>query len=254
VYQQISKDALAAIIDEAHTLGLPVTAHLRSVTCREAVELGIDNLEHAFGPCTRLTRDDLGTDPKGPRAQALIRLLIDRNVVLTLTPTTGSLALSLDQVELLHPAQRQQYENEQAAVTGNAPAGRDQPAARLAGQLTLAFARAGGRVVLGSDPYAFGEGRIPGVADHDTIKQVVRIGFSPLETIRMATLSGAMFLGIQDRTGSIAVGKEADLQVVRGAPDEDIRDIDNLEIVFVNGIAYDPQGLLARIKGLVGWR
>jgi imidazolonepropionase-like amidohydrolase len=32
----------------------------------------------------------------------------------------------------------------------------------------------------------------------------------------MATLSGTALLGIQDRTGSIAVGKEADLQVVRG--------------------------------------
>lgn len=41
-YQLISKDALAAAIDEAHRLGLPVTAHLRSVTCHEAAELGID--------------------------------------------------------------------------------------------------------------------------------------------------------------------------------------------------------------------
>jgi imidazolonepropionase-like amidohydrolase len=52
----------------------------------------------------------------------------------------------------------------------------------------------------------------------------------------MATFSGARFLGIEARTGSIAVGKEADLRVVRGAPDQDIRDIDNLEIVFANGI------------------
>lgn len=95
---------------------------------------------------------------------------------------------------------------------------------------------------------------MPGVANHDSIKQAVRIGFSPLETIRMATLSGATFLGIQNRTGSIAVGKEADLQVVRGAPDQDIRDIDNVEIVFANGIAYDAALLLARVRGFVGWR
>jgi hypothetical protein len=73
-----------------------------------------------------------------------------------------------------------------------------------------AFARAGGRVVLGSDPYARSEGRVPGLADHDTIKKVVTFGFSPLETIRMATLDGSTFLGIQDRTGTIAVGKEAE--------------------------------------------
>jgi imidazolonepropionase-like amidohydrolase len=50
------------------------------------------------------------------------------------------------------------------------------------------------------------------------------------------------------------VGKEADLQVVRGAPDRDIRDIDNIEIVFTNGIAFDPQTLLSSVKGQVGWR
>jgi imidazolonepropionase-like amidohydrolase len=70
----------------------------------------------------------------------------------------------------------------------------------------------------------------------------------------MATLDGATFLGIQDRTGSISVGKEADLQVVRGSPDRDIHDIDNVEIVFANGIAFDPALLLSRVKGLVGSR
>ena len=251
VYQSISKDALAAIIAEAHRLGLPVTAHLGSVTCREAAELGIDNLEHAFGPCTRLTKDDLGTDPNGPKAQSLIRLLIERNVVLTFTPGTRNLALSSDQIELLHPQRRERYEQEQRTLAKGSLQS-DSPG--LPQRLTLAFARAGGRVVLGSDPNTLGEGRIPGLAAHDTIQQVVRAGFNPLETIRMATLDGATFLGIQDRTGSIAVGKEADLQVVRGAPDQNIRDIEHIEIVFVNGIAYDPQLLLSRVKGLVGWR
>ena len=92
------------------------------------------------------------------------------------------------------------------------------------------------------------------LADHDTIKKVVTFGFCPLETIRMATLDGSTFLSIQDRTGTITVGKEADLQVVRGAPDHDIGDIDNIEMVFANGIAYDPQLLFSRVRGLVGSR
>jgi imidazolonepropionase-like amidohydrolase len=255
VYQQISKDALAAIIDEAHRLKLPVTAHLASVTCREAAELGIDNLEHAFGPCTRLTKDNLGTDPNGPEAQRLIRLLIERKIVLTFTPVTANLSLPPEQVELLHRDRLERYEREQMKLADASASGRrDQPLRQMAGYLTLAFARAGGRLVLGSDPNNLGAGRMPGVANHDSIKQAVAIGFTPLETIRMATLSGATFLGIQDRTGSIAVGKEADLQVVRGAPDQDIRDIDKVEIVFANGIAYDPALLLSRVKGLVGWR
>jgi imidazolonepropionase-like amidohydrolase len=245
VYQDISKDALAAIIDEAHRLGLPVTAHLKSVSCREAVELGIDNLEHAFGPCTNLTNENLGTDPAGPRAQSLIRLLIERNVVLTFTPIIGNRSLSNDQLELLSPNRRQRYLEEQQAPPpprGNTPL---RP-------LTLEFARAGGRLVLGSDPYCCGAGRIPGLTNHDAIKRAVEIGFSPLETIRMATIDGATFLGIADRTGTIAIGKEADLIVVKGSPDRNIEDIDNVEMVFANGIRYDPQTLLSSVKGKVG--
>ena len=173
-----------------------------------------------------------------------MRLLIDRIVVLTLTPYTRNLPLSRDQLALLHPeAQRQTLTNGSAAADSPGPAQR----------LTLTFARLGGRVVVGSDPGAGGVGRMPGLANHDTIKLVTRVGFSPLETIRLATLDGATFLGIANRTGSIVAGKEADLLVVRGAPDRTIDDIDNIEIVFSNGIAYEPHTLLSSVKGQVGW-
>jgi enamidase len=195
--------------------------------------------------------DDVGNDPHGPQAQDLIRLFVARKVVLTFTPTTRNLRLSPEQRELLHPDRRERYDREQRAAADSPP---DPTIGEYAGRLTFAFARAGGRVVLGSDPNNLGEGRAPGIADHDTIKKVVTFGFGPLETIRMATLDGATFLGIQDRTGSISVGKEADLQVVRGSPDRDIHDIDNVEIVFANGIAFDPALLLSRVKGLVGSR
>ena len=250
VYMSISKESLAAIIDEAHRVGVPVTAHLGSVSCREAVELGIDNLEHGFGPC-RMAGDDVGTDTAGPQAQELIRLFVARKVVLTFTPNTRYLRLSADQLDLLHPERRERYDREQEAAAKSPP---DENIGQYAGRLTRAFARAGGRVVLGSDPNVLGEGRMPGLADHDTLKRVVTFGFTALETIRMATVDGATFLGIWNRTGSIAVGKEADLQVVRGAPDQTIGDIDNLEILFANGVAYDPALLLSRVKGLVGSR
>jgi len=48
VYMHITRAALAAVVKEAHGHGLKVTGHLCSVTFREAVELGIDNLEHGF--------------------------------------------------------------------------------------------------------------------------------------------------------------------------------------------------------------
>src|SRR5262245_44600777 len=47
-YMQISREALKAGIEEAHRRGLKVTGHLCSVTYAEAVDAGIDNLEHGF--------------------------------------------------------------------------------------------------------------------------------------------------------------------------------------------------------------
>ena len=106
--------------------------------------------------------------------------------------------------------------------------------------------------MLGSDAGGGGS-TIAGLADHEAIENLVNDGFAPLNAIRIATLSGATFLGIQDRTGSIQMGKEADLQIVRGNPAERIEDIENVEMVFKNGVAYDPKTLLARVKGQIGW-
>jgi imidazolonepropionase-like amidohydrolase len=106
--------------------------------------------------------------------------------------------------------------------------------------------------VLGSDPY--GAGIIPGFANHLVIENLVRGGFAPLEAIRIATLEGARFLKIQERVGSVAVGKQADLLVVRGDPSVSIADLENVDIVFKGGIGYDPVTLLAAVRGTVGWR
>jgi imidazolonepropionase-like amidohydrolase len=254
VYRRIWKEALTAIIEEAHRLGLPVTAHLGSVGCREAVELGIDNIEHGFFECLRATADGLETDPNGARAQDLIRLLLERKVVLTFTPVNFSRPLSDRELDLLHPAARESYLRAQLAQRSAKPpaSGPDLSRLRLEAQLTLAFARAGGQLVLGSDPG--GAGRMPGFTNHEALKLAVKVGFTPLEAIRIATLNGATFLKVQDRTGSIAVGKEADLPVVRGDPSVSIEDIENVEEVFANGRAYDPNALISTVKGLAGWR
>ena len=53
-YMNITRAELKTAIDEAHKLGIKVTGHLCSVTYPEAVELGIDNLEHGFFVNTQL--------------------------------------------------------------------------------------------------------------------------------------------------------------------------------------------------------
>jgi len=54
--------------------------------------------------------------------------------------------------------------------------------------------------------------------------------------------------------GTIAMGKAADLVVVDGNPAQKISDVEKVEIVFKDGVGYDPQKLIASVRGLAGIR
>jgi len=117
--------------------------------------------------------------------------------------------------------------------------------------LERAFARAGGRLVAGTDPTG-GGGVIPGYSNQRQIELLVEAGFSPLEAIRIGTLNGAEYLGRAATIGSVAVGKRADLVLVAGNPAAQIADIRNVETVFKGGLGFDPVKLIASVKGSSG--
>ena len=79
-------------------------------------------------------------------------------------------------------------------------------------------------------------------------------GFTPLEAIKIGSYNGAVFLGEDSRIGSITSGKVADLMIVKGNPAAKISDINNVEIVFKNGVGYDTEKLIQSVRGLVGTR
>src|SRR5262249_55665706 len=57
VYEHIKRDELAGIIEEAHARHLKVTGHLCAVTVSEAIDLGIDNVEHGIWTATDFVQD-----------------------------------------------------------------------------------------------------------------------------------------------------------------------------------------------------
>ena len=73
-----------------------------------------------------------------------------------------------------------------------------------------------------------------------------------MEAVRIATLNGASYLGLSDRIGSIAPGKNADLVIVKGNPAANINDIENVILVFKDGVAYDSAKLLRSVTGRFG--
>jgi len=114
-----------------------------------------------------------------------------------------------------------------------------------------AFVAAGGLLIAGPDPTGRGN-VVPGFGDQRGIELLVEAGFSPVEAIKIATLNGAVYLGRDKEIGSIAAGKNADLVVIKGDPSKKISDVENVEIVFKDGVGYDSQNLLESVRGRYG--
>jgi len=270
-YMHITRAELGAAIEEAHKRGLKVTGHLCSVTYREAAALEIDDLEHGFFVATDFVTDKkpdecpgqsagqtaLGAvDANGDAVRSLIAELVRRHVALTSTLTIFEtfvpgrpLPPGLD---VLEPQLRAQFEQRHAATAAAANANSTYGSLfAKARAMELAFARAGGLLLVGTDPTGVG-GVIPGYSNQHALELLVESGFTPLEAIRIGTLNGATFLGRADRVGSIAVGKDADLVVVAGDPATRIADVRNVQIVFKQGVGYDPAKLVESVRGKVG--
>ncbi len=268
-YMHITRAELGAAIEEAHKRGMKLTGHLCSVTYREAAGLGIDNLEHGFFASTDFVTDKkpdecpgqgsgqrafTAVDPNGDAVRSLIAELVKHKVALTSTLTVFEtfvpgrpLPPGLD---VLDPQLRAQFEQRYAATAANASSPYP-PLFAKARAMEVAFARAGGLLIAGTDPTG-GGGVVAGYSNQRELELLVESGFTPLEAIRIGTLNGATFLGRADRAGSIAVGKDADLVVIAGDPATRITDVRNVRIVFKQGIGYDPVKLIESVKGKVG--
>src|SRR5207253_2484076 len=101
---------------------------------------------------------------------------------------------------------------------------------RKAMDFERAFVQAGGLLMAGLDPTGNG-GVVAGFGDLREVELLVEAGFTPLEAIKIATFNGAKFLGEDSRIGSIAVGKQEELMVVKGNPATNIEEIEKVEIV-----------------------
>jgi imidazolonepropionase-like amidohydrolase len=279
-YMNITRAELRAAVEEAHKRGLKVTGHLCSVGYREAAEIGIDNLEHGlfadseFVPGKKPDQCPPGSavsaslrqlDLEGPAARETIRTLVARNVAITSTlPVFEAAGAPLAQSgigaasALLNPRvlsvmsadARVRYLQARARVSSE---GNFVALLRKAMDFERAFVRAGGLLIAGLDPTGNG-GVVAGFGDLREVELLVEAGFTPVEAIKIASLNGAKFLGEDARVGSVAVGKQADLMVVKGNPAANIGDIERVEIVFKDGVGYDSEKLIQSVQGLVGVR
>lgn len=268
-YTDISRENLGAAIEAAHRRGLKVTGHLCSVSYREAVALGIDNLEHGlftssdFAPGRGPDQCPLDQFMRAGAAERggelwddVIKTMIDAKVAMTGTlavielfvpgrPTADPRAL-----EAMAPEVREAYLAQRKMIDNT---GQGIPEVMFQNALAFekAFHDAGGLLAAGVDPTGIG-GALPGYGDQRNYELFIEAGFTPGEAIQVMTLNGARILGVDGELGSIEAGKLADLVLVAGELTSNPAAINAPRYVFKDGVGYDPAPLIASVKGRVG--
>jgi imidazolonepropionase-like amidohydrolase len=269
-YMNISRDELRAAIDAAHTHHLKLTGHLCSVTWPEAIALGIDDLEHGpvFSDTEFVADKKLDVCPSGGTAawgrqdvngeavKKLIQDLVSHHVAVTSTLPVFEASVPGRPKLQQRVLDAMSQESAQSYLTARARVQLDSPATALLRKemdFELAFAKAGGLLLAGPDPTGNG-GVLPGFGDQREIELLVEAGFTPVEAIHIGTENGAVYLGRQDRIGTLAAGKQADMVLVKGDPAKKIDDIENIETVFKGGVGYDANKLIESVRSQVGIR
>jgi len=269
-YTDIRRAELKAAIDEAHKRGLKVTGHLCSVSFQEAVDLGIDNLEHGFltntdfdpekkpdfCPANSLVRVG-GANATGEAGRATIKKMVDKKVPMTSTlavfemffpnrPTKDERML-----EAMSPEVKDAYMKLRTTIDTSSKWPFTAEMFKSAMAFEKAFVDAGGTLGAGVDPTGFG-GALPGFGDQRNYELFIEAGFTPAQAVQIMTANGAKILGTYQQFGSIERGKAADLVVLNGDLAADPSTIRKVTTVFRNGVGYDSVKLIESVKGRVG--
>lgn len=216
--QRFDRDELDALIGTAHELGMKVAAHQAGdlPTIEDAVEAGVDSIEHAFFN---------GAPSERQKVYAAMRAHGTY-----LVPTIYIQAAIRAMVASKQPANSPavQYWNNTVAV---------------ANRSFMEAYRAGVKIAYGTDT----TGLIPHGSNALELPELVKVGMSPVDALRSATSNAADLLGAGDKVGRIAPGFLADIIAVPGDPLADIATMTHVDFVMKDGVVVKKGG-----KSLIG--
>ena len=203
---EFTDSELEAVIDETHRNGLQITAHATFDECIARVaEAGIDCVEHG-----------------GSLSEKTIKTLVDRKIpiVTTFAPL----------VQQSQPEIASRFDIPEWKITERQKAVADPE--RYSGLRKAAAA--GVSIVFGTDAGS------PAV-EHDVVAPeldfMVKIGVCPnaLDALKSITIRAARLSKMDASIGTLETGKEADLIVVDGNPDEDLFALERVCQTYVAG-------------------
>lgn len=259
IYARTSRAVGRRIIEEGHRRGMAVTGHLGNYPAQEAVEDGIDCLEHITSvfdfiiPAAARKQPDhrANLDLNNPQARALVALLAKRQVLVDPTLTVYRNMLLLSDLPEIHghadvatvPERLRSYWHSYRLSQGLAQATRERRRreVRKYQDLVGILHRAGVPLLAGTDaPEPFCP---PGSSLHQELELLVESGIAPTAALRAATINNALALKQADHLGSIEPGKIADMVILNADPLKDIRNTRRIDRVIRGGRLCDPKVL-----------
>ncbi len=227
-----------AVIDQAHRDGLRVAAHVYYLAdAKSLVADGVDVLAHSVRDQT--LDQDLMTAMKQRGVFYIPTLTVDESFFAFVEHPewksdpflqAGTSPELLDM--LTNDAARQKVEHDPSLALHKRDFANDQK------NLKLAY-DAGVKVGFGTDSGAI-PSRIPGFAEHHELEMMVAAGLTPMQAIMCATKTNAELLRIDRTTGTLTVGRQADLIVLDGSPLDDIRNTRKIVAVWHGGREVAP--------------
>lgn len=257
-----------AAIREAHKRGMNVIGHLGGYSAQEAVEDGIDVLEHMLSVYnysmpvgTPWTDEDLANvDLSNQRCQDLVKAIVEHKTMVDPTLSILEVLYLRDQPEIYaNPdkaympkrlienweANREKYNTEPRA-----PLDVRRKQFKKYQELTGILHRAGVTLLAGTD--APEPDVPPGFSMHRELELLVESGLSPAAALRCATINNATSVNQQEQLGSVEAGKIADLVILTADPTVNISNTRRIEYVLRGGRVVDPSEILKKFLGEAG--
>jgi imidazolonepropionase-like amidohydrolase len=249
VYTQLQPDVLRAISAEAHKRGMTVTGHVpAAVNSFEGIADGMDMINH-LQFVTRTMLPDGSKDPftlatlDTDRARKLIALLVEKQIVVDPTLGWGEMAGHPKSIatETFEPGVNAAPFPLASRFRNIGTAGLDEAKFRERMDTNIkvvgALFKAGVPIVPGFDTGLIGYG-----LDRE-LELYVQAGMTPLQAIQSATIVSARVMHHDSDSGTIEVGKRADLVLIDGNPLANISDLRKVDSVVTNGTIYSSKAL-----------